>query len=79
VPIHELLLCRRYVRCEPTVPNLGRLLQPVYRLVEEADVIGLRRINKSSRLAVVDGLHEGAIQEHILHIKLMNQPGAGDG
>jgi hypothetical protein len=42
-------------------------------------VIGLRRINKSSRLVVVDGLHEGAIQEHILHVKLMNQPGAGDG
>jgi hypothetical protein len=30
-------------------------------------------------LAVVDGLREGAVQEHILHIKLVNRPGAGDG
>jgi hypothetical protein len=30
-------------------------------------------------LAIVDGLREGAMQEHILHIKLMNRPGAGDG
>jgi hypothetical protein len=42
-------------------------------------VIGLHRINKSSRLTVVDGLREGVVQEHILHIKLMNQPGARDG
>jgi hypothetical protein len=41
-------------------------------------VIGLCRINKSSRLAAVDGLREGAVQEHILHIKLMNRLGAGD-
>jgi hypothetical protein len=42
-------------------------------------MIGLRRINKSSRLAVVDGFQKGAVQEHILHIELMNRPGAGDG
>jgi hypothetical protein len=41
-------------------------------------VIGLCRINKSSRLAVVDGLPEGDEQEHILHIKLMNQLGVRD-
>jgi hypothetical protein len=41
-------------------------------------VIGLRGINKSGRLAAVDGLQEGAVQEHILHIKLMNRLGAGD-
>jgi hypothetical protein len=35
-------------------------------------------INKSSRLTVLDGLREGAMQEHILHIELMNGPGAGD-
>jgi hypothetical protein len=54
------------------------LLQPVQRLVEEADAIGIRRINKSSRLAAVDGLQEGAVQERILHIELMNRPGVGD-
>jgi hypothetical protein len=42
-------------------------------------MIGLCRINKSSRLVVVDGLREGAMQEHILHIKLMNRPGVEDG
>jgi hypothetical protein len=30
--------------------------KPVQRLLEEADMIGLRRTNKSSRLVVVDGL-----------------------
>jgi hypothetical protein len=61
-----------------TVPSLGHLFQLIQRLVEEADMIELRRINKSSRLAIVDGLREGAVQEHILHIELMNRPGAGD-
>jgi hypothetical protein len=51
----------------------------LYRLVEKANVIGLRRINKSSRLAAVDGLREGVMQEHILHVKLMNMPVVGDG
>jgi hypothetical protein len=56
----------------------GCLLQPVQRYVEEADTIGLHMINKSSRLAAVDGLREVTTQERILHIKLMNRPGAGD-
>jgi hypothetical protein len=42
-------------------------------------VIKLHRINKSSRLVVVDGLREGAMQEHIFHIKLMNGLGVGNG
>jgi hypothetical protein len=42
-------------------------------------MIGLRRINKSSRSAAVDGLREGVVQERIFYIKLMNGPGAGDG
>jgi hypothetical protein len=58
---------------------MGCLLQPIQKLVEEANMIGLRRINKSSRLAIVDGLREGSMQEHILHIKLVHRPGAGDG
>jgi hypothetical protein len=44
-----------------------------------ADVIGLHMINKSSWLVALDGLRGGAMQEHILHIKLMNGLGAGDG
>jgi hypothetical protein len=50
----------------------------VQRLVDEVDMIGLCRINKSSRLVAVDGLREGAMQEHILHIELVNQLGEGD-
>jgi hypothetical protein len=30
-------------------------------------------------MATVDGLREGAVQERILYIKLMNRPRAGDG
>jgi hypothetical protein len=42
-------------------------------------VIRMRRINKSNRLAAVDGLQEGVVHEGILHIGLANQPGARDG
>jgi hypothetical protein len=49
------------VRGEPTVPNPRRLLQPVQRLVEEGDVIGLCRINKSNRLATIDSLQEDVV------------------
>jgi hypothetical protein len=38
------------------MPCSGRLLQPIQRLVEEADAIGRCRINKFNRLAAVDGL-----------------------
>jgi hypothetical protein len=44
------------VRGEPAVPSPGCLLQPVERLVEAADPIRLRGINKPRRLAVVDCL-----------------------
>jgi hypothetical protein len=64
---------------ERTVPSPGCLLQLIQRLVEETDAIGLHRINKSSRLAVVDGLRKGVVQEHIRQIELMNRLGAGDG
>jgi hypothetical protein len=51
------------VHDEPVVPCLGRLIQPVQRLVEKAYIIRLCRINKSSRLATVDDLREGAVYE----------------
>jgi hypothetical protein len=57
---------------------MGRLLKPIQRVVEEADAIKLHRINKSSKLAAVDGLREDVVLEHILHIELMNRPEAGD-
>jgi hypothetical protein len=54
---------------KPDVPCPGHLLKPVQRLIEKANTIGLRRINKSSRLGVIDGLREGVIHEYILHIE----------
>jgi hypothetical protein len=44
------------VRGEPAVPSPGRLLQPIERLVEAADPVRLRGINKLCRLAAVDYL-----------------------
>jgi hypothetical protein len=41
---------------EPVVPSTGCLFQPVERLVEAANPIGLREINKPRRLAAVDYL-----------------------
>jgi hypothetical protein len=60
------------VRGKPVVPSLGRLLQSVERLVEVADLVRLRGINKPRRLAVVDCLRESTKKEHILHIKLVD-------
>jgi hypothetical protein len=63
------------VRGEPALPYPGHLLQPIERLVEAADPVRLRGINKPYRLATVDCLRESTIQEHILHIKLVGGPG----
>jgi hypothetical protein len=57
------------------VPSLGRLLQPVERLVEAADPVRLCVINKPRWLAIVGYLCESTMQEHILHIKPVDGPG----
>jgi hypothetical protein len=44
------------VHGEPAVPSLGRLLQPVEKLVEAGDLVRLRGINKPHWLAAVDCL-----------------------
>jgi hypothetical protein len=46
---------------EPAVPSMGHLLQLVERLVETADPIRLRGINKPCRLTAVDYLREGVM------------------
>jgi hypothetical protein len=63
------------VRGEPVVPSSRCLLQPVERLVEVADPVRLRGINKLHQLATLDCLRESTMQEHILHIKLVDGPG----
>jgi hypothetical protein len=60
------------VRGESTVPSLGRLLQPVEGLFEAAGTVRLHGINKPRWLAVVDCLRESIMQEHVLHIKLVD-------
>jgi hypothetical protein len=65
-------------KVKPVVPSMGRLLQPVERLVEAEDPVRLRGINKPHQLATVDCLRESTIQEHILHIKLVDRPGTRD-
>jgi hypothetical protein len=44
------------VHGEPVVQSPGRLLQPIKRLVEAADMVRLSGINKPCRLATVDCL-----------------------
>jgi hypothetical protein len=46
---------------EPAVPSLGRLLEPVERLVEAADLVKLREINKPYRLAALGCLQESTM------------------
>jgi hypothetical protein len=63
------------VRDESAVSSPERLLQPIKRLVEAVDPARLRKINKPDRLATVNYLREGTMQEHVLHIKLVDRPG----
>jgi hypothetical protein len=60
---------------KPAVPSPGSLLLPVEGLVEAADPVRLRGINKSRRLAAVDCLRESTMQERVLDIKLVDRPG----
>jgi hypothetical protein len=66
------------VHGEPVVPSPGHQLQPVERLVEAADPVRLRGINKTRQLVAVDCLRESTILQHVLHIKQMDRPGIGD-
>jgi hypothetical protein len=40
--------------------------------------VGVSWIGETRRLAAVDSLSEGAMEEDILHIELLNQPVMGD-
>jgi hypothetical protein len=56
------------------VPRPGALLQAVERLVEQADVLGLSRIDEARWLLTVDRLVKIAVQESVLNVELMNRP-----
>jgi hypothetical protein len=64
---------------EALVPRPGRLLEPIQGLLQETDVIGGSRVNKSRRLLAVDCLVEMTVEEGVLHVQLMDRPGTGDG
>ena len=53
------------------------MLQAVVRLVEAANMIQTRRINKTRGLLTVNHLIQGTIEEGILHIELPNRPRTG--
>jgi hypothetical protein len=50
------------------------LLQAVERLVEQADVLGLSRIDEARWLLAVDHLVKIAMQESVLNAELLNRP-----
>ena len=57
-----------------TVPGTQSLLQAIERLVQATNKIRTGAINKTSRLHIINRLVEGAMQESIIDIKLMNRP-----
>jgi hypothetical protein len=53
----------------------GACFSPYRDLLQAADPVRLRGINKPRRLAAVDYLQKSTIQERVLHIKLVDGPG----
>jgi hypothetical protein len=60
------------------VPCPWGLLEAIERLVEPADHVRTRGVNKPGRLTAVNCLSEKTIQESILDIQLMHGPGTGE-
>jgi hypothetical protein len=56
----------------------GGLLEAVERLVEPADYVRTRGVNKPRWLTTVNYLSEKTMQEGILHVQLMHEPGASE-
>ena len=62
------------MRGEAAVPSMGSLLETVERLVQTTDKVGLGKILESGGMSCKHGLHQGAMEEGILDIELMNRP-----
>jgi hypothetical protein len=60
-----------------TVPSPGGLLEAVEGLVKLADHVGVSKVDKPNGLSAVDCLHQGAVEEGVLHIKLVDRPVPG--
>jgi hypothetical protein len=52
----------------------GGLLKAVEGLVELADHVGVSRIDKPNGLGVLDRLRQGAMEEGVRHVELMDRP-----
>jgi hypothetical protein len=55
------------------------LLQSIQGLLQTIDVVWGTRVDESWRLLTVDGLLEVAVKKGVLHVQLVNRPGAGRG
>jgi hypothetical protein len=53
--------CYKEVCGNLAVPSPGRLIQPIEKLIEAADPVRLRGINKPRRLVAVDSVLEGTM------------------
>ena len=61
---------------DPLVPGPKCLFQPVERTGEQAHVVRIIGVDKTSRLLTEHLLVEMAMQESIRHIELVDRPGA---
>ena len=61
---------------EPLVPRPGRLLESVQGLLQETDMVGSRRVDKTGRLLAIDCLVQMAVKKGVLHVQLMYRLGA---
>jgi hypothetical protein len=62
---------------EVTLPSPGYLLEAVEGLIELADQVGLSRVDKPNGLGAVDRLRQGAMEEGIPHVELVDRPVPG--
>jgi hypothetical protein len=62
---------------EATVPSPGCLLEAVEGLVELADHVGLSRVDKPNWLGAVDRLRQGAVEEGVRDVELVDRPVPG--
>ena len=61
-----------------TKPSPGSLLEAVQRPVEAADMRAALGVYVAGGLLIVDGLHERAVEEGVVDVKLMNRPLVGE-
>ena len=64
---------------EALVPRPRGLLESIQGLLQQADMIWRSWVDKTRRLLAVDRLLQMAMKKSILHVELMDGPGARDG